>query len=58
MLYVMLRGNLALLTSNVALLKFMGCVLDFQLRIYLDTDQFSGNLVAVHQTLKSTILMI
>ena len=31
------RVNIALLTLNVALLKFMDCVLDFQIRIYLHT---------------------
>ena len=33
----MLRENCALLTLNVALLKFMDCVLDFQIQIYLHT---------------------
>ena len=32
-----IRENFALLTANVALLKFINCVLDFQIRIQLHT---------------------
>ena len=37
--FALLRANVAnaLLTVNVALLKFMDCVLDFQIQIYLHT---------------------
>ena len=35
------RANIALLTLNVALLKFLDCVLDFQIRIYLHTHLIS-----------------
>ena len=32
--FALLRNNFALLMLNVALLTFMDCVLDFQIRIY------------------------
>ena len=38
---LLLRWNFTLLTPNVALLKFMVCVLDFQIRIYRPTHKNS-----------------
>ena len=37
--FVLLSINFALLTANVAQLKFMDCVLDFQIRIYIHTHK-------------------
>ena len=38
----LLRANFVLLTINVALLKYMNCVLGFQIRIYFHAHFYFG----------------
>ena len=57
--FVLLRGNFVLLTPNKALLKFMVCVLDFQIQIYVSAyTLFLNDISIVHCTWQSPLLIV